>query len=690
MEIEKLLMNNNIINQIENDQKLSLINPLIEIKEKKNQEMIDMLQNLLKNKFESKLASLEKHSKKHLLIINNTLRTTNTITDISKKMLNEINKRKQKEKRMNFSKFSKSSKKLHLSQNRILTSKNSENISKTPIRAITNRSNFKNSNNNLLKRLKSDSKNKSPFVIQRRKVTFDDKNLKSPISLRSNKIKNNINDNFNSPSKINLYRKNISSTINNKNKRKNNNIRINTISENISRPSVISNETNNTYITSESSKSSFIIPKKNNLKSSRFKNDRISIEKTPNRKASSKKNIGLIGKMKKNLDKNTDRKTSPKKKNLIKQENKKEKSFNETDYKKNQKKNFFQNNNLTTFNLSSRKNMQSSDISSEKIITLETDLKKEANLIKDDPLLISSIKDLGLTTNTFLVNNISKDEININFDKNIDLSFQFKANDSESKEFILRNEFSLFNPENNFIDEYLNNILVFLSNKDIIKLKNCSKNFHKSIIDYLIKKFDSERSIFIEKQNELNLQIEEVPQKPSINDLKLTKGTWKAINLLNEDILNRLFQDKKPPNKEILIIYKIFFYLIKEKEIIRSFEDFDNNVFWEKCKNYFRESNEKTGDLLNNIFEQKKIIIDGENIYKIYNIAHNNIKKINPTYFSKICGTTGLFVFFIKDILDFLGFSEDIKIKKYSYWSYSEIINLLDSKINTLNKYQIN
>ena len=189
MEIEKLLMNNNIINQIENDQKLSLINPLIEIKEKKNQEMIDMLQNLLKNKFESKLASLEKHSKKHLLIINNTLRTTNIITDISKKMLNEINKRKQKEKRMNFSKFSKSSKKLHLSQNRILTSKNSENISKTPIRAITNRSNFKNSNNNLLKRLKSDSKNKSPFVTQRRKVTFDDKNLKSPISLRSNKIK---------------------------------------------------------------------------------------------------------------------------------------------------------------------------------------------------------------------------------------------------------------------------------------------------------------------------------------------------------------------------------------------------------------------------------------------------------------------------------------------------------------------
>jgi hypothetical protein len=47
-----------------------------------------------------------------------------------------------------------------------------------------------------------------------------------------------------------------------------------------------------------------------------------------------------------------------------------------------------------------------------------------------------------------------------------------------------------------------------------------------------------------------------------------------------------------------------------------------------------------------------------------------------------------LFVFFIKDILDFLGFSSDQKIQKNSYWSYSEIINLIDAKIDALNKLQ--
>ena len=671
MDLEEILINNKIINQIENDHKL--INPIIEIKENKKQEMIDMLQNLLKNQFESKLTSLEKHSKKHFLILNNTLKTTNYITDISKQIIKEINKKKQKEKRMNFYKISKSSKKLHLSQNHTLNTKNSENISKTPIRSITNRSNFVN--NNLFKRLKSDSKNKSPIITQRKKVTFDDKILKSPITFRSIKTNININATFNSPTKNKYsHRKNNSININSINNTKKNNI---TIGEN---PSVISNETNNTYITSESSKSSLICPKKNNLKTSKNKNDKKNMEKTPNRKSPLKKNIGIIGKMKKNIDKNTDRFSPSRKRNLIKQ-GKTEKNLNETDYKvrKNQKVEYY----LSTLNFSSRKNIESSDINNEKMITIETDLRKEANIINDDPLLISYLKDSDITTKELLSNDISKDEININFNKNLDKSFKLKSNESEKK------IFSLFDPGNNIIDDYLNNILVFLSNKDIIKLKNCSRTFHKTIIDYLIKKFDLERNNFIGKQNELHLQIEEIPKKFTIDDLKLTKGTLKAINLLNEDILNRLFQEKKPPREDILIIYKIFFYLIKEKDIIRSFEDCNNNIFWEKCKTFFRESNEKTGDLLNNIFEQKKLFIDGENIYRIYNIAYKNIKKINPTYFSRICGTTGLFVFFIKDILDFLGFSEDSKIKKYSYWSYSEIINTLDSKINILNKYQI-
>ena len=191
--------------------------------------------------------------------------------------------------------------------------------------------------------------------------------------------------------------------------------------------------------------------------------------------------------------------------------------------------------------------------------------------------------------------------------------------------------------------------------------------------------------IFIERQSQLNLSVDEIPQKLSINDLVLTKGSLKAINLLNEEILNKIFFEEKMPNFEILLVYKIFFQLIKNQDII-NYKDY-NDKFWEKCRNYFRAFNGKTGDCLNEVIKQNKIIIDGENIYKVYKIVHKEIYKIIPAYFSKICGTTGLFVFFIKDILDFLGFSNDKKFKNNSYWSFSEIINCIDSKINVINQY---
>lgn len=42
-------------------------------------------------------------------------------------------------------------------------------------------------------------------------------------------------------------------------------------------------------------------------------------------------------------------------------------------------------------------------------------------------------------------------------------------------------------------------------------------------------------------------------------------------------------------------------------------------------------------------------------------ILGNNSSKITPNYFSKLCGTTGLIVFFIKDVLDFIGITWDKK-----------------------------
>ena len=694
MDIEKLLINKNIINQIENDQKISLINPMIDIEENQKQKMIDMLQTILKNKFDSKLNILEKNSKNHFSIINKTLTTTKYITDLSIKLQKGIRQKKLQEKRSKFAKISKSTKKLQV-QSRAFTSKFSENISKTPNHCITNRNTFRNNsrikNYSLLQRMRNDSKIKSPIFRmytekRERKVAFEEKLSKSPISPRDyqltsyRKEKNNINKS--SINKTLSYKKNASSNV------KKNNIRINSVMENIAKGSVMSNDTNKSFITSESSKSSMFLTAK--------KNNNLTTSKNKNLKSPLKKSFGLIGTMKKNLDKN-----SPyKKRNSIKKRNKKEKTFNDNSSNEanisniNNRRKFNRNkellsdkNNIALIDFNSKYSIES-NINNDKIITLESNLKKEANLINNDPLLISSLKDLEFVPKVMLSNNISCDENN-NDNNNKVVNMKSINNYVKEKPFFFKKELSIFKEENYFFDENLNNILVFLYKKDILVLKNCSKSFHKLVIDYLVKQLDIERNYFITIQNELNINIEDIPPKLSINDLQLSKGALKAINLLNEEILNRLFIEDKPPNKEILIIYKIYFQLIKYEEIIKSFNSLDNNIFWEKCKLYFREKGGKTGSLLNSIVSNKEIYIDGDNLYQIYKLTQNNINKIYPAYYSKICGTTGLFVFFIKDILDFLGFSNDKKLQKNAYWNYSEIINMLDSKINKLNTFQI-
>ena len=80
------------------------------------------------------------------------------------------------------------------------------------------------------------------------------------------------------------------------------------------------------------------------------------------------------------------------------------------------------------------------------------------------------------------------------------------------------------------------------------------------------------------------------------------------------------------------------------------------------------------------------IDIEGNNLYKIYKLAYKDLNKIYPQYYSNICGTTGLFTFFIKDILDFVGISNDETIQKKAYWSYAKIIDSIDKKINYIKK----
>jgi hypothetical protein len=307
----------------------------------------------------------------------------------------------------------------------------------------------------------------------------------------------------------------------------------------------------------------------------------------------------------------------------------------------------------------------------------------ESNLIKsqeifdnNDPLLISPITD-----NDFIPT---------------DLILNVKEIENNHKTFL----------SEKFKDDFyyqFENFLKFLNNKEIFCLFFMNKKIKEISIKFLIKKLTNEKNFYLNK-------IKNIIERNKINDdnnlfvrknnnIELSKGTKKAITLLNEPIINRLFNEtNKIPNSDILLVYKIFFQFIKYKNIINqpffnfnendNENDNNNKIFWEKTCNFFAiENNGKTGDLIEKIVNQNKLVLDNKNIYKIIHIINGNIGKIIPSYFTKTCGTTGLIVFFIKDILDYTGISNDKKFWENAYFTYKGIVNVIDDNIEVLKKY---
>ena len=209
-----------------------------------------------------------------------------------------------------------------------------------------------------------------------------------------------------------------------------------------------------------------------------------------------------------------------------------------------------------------------------------------------------------------------------------------------------------------------------------MNLKLICKTFRNIINEVILSELENQK---IEYERKINLfKAEEILSPYNPNNITLTKGALKAVNLLNQALLNKLFTQSAIPSDDILLIYHIYFQLINHP-LTKEFND--KQIFWKKCCYYFNnESNGKTGELLlKNV--KDGIDLKSDNIYKLIQIMNGHIHKITPAYFSKICGTTGLFVFFIKDILDFLGISNDKKLQSNSYWTYKGVINVIDKKI---------
>ena len=320
------------------------------------------------------------------------------------------------------------------------------------------------------------------------------------------------------------------------------------------------------------------------------------------------------------------------------------------------------NENKSSENIINSKIIKKTKKKKDDIMKMENALQKGEFLTNDDPLLIAPITD---------------------FDFFIDKKFSnMSITNSEKKEIEKIN--SLFN---NLEEKIINIIFVFLNKDDLMQFKDVSKYFHKLFIKYIEKNLEEDKLYFSKKLENLNISNPQSPKK-TLNDFSISKKSMKAIQLLNEPSVNQFFFENISVDDKRLIIYRIFFQLIKHP--YKNIEIDKKELFWEKCRYYFsHESNGKVGELLQNIIDEKKICIDGNNLYKIYKIVYKDFDRINPQYFSNICGITGLITFIIKDILDFVGISNKESIQINAYWTYNDIIDDKNNKIEYIKNSKI-
>jgi len=168
----------------------------------------------------------------------------------------------------------------------------------------------------------------------------------------------------------------------------------------------------------------------------------------------------------------------------------------------------------------------------------------------------------------------------------------------------------------------------------------------------------------------------------------MTRGAIKAVELLNDKMYMQSFNPEVIPIPEVLNIYRILLYYINKPDIAKIKSP---NNFWQEVCNLFGNNSEgKVGSFINKY--SNDLNFTTENIFAISQIIGNDLSKMTAPSYTKICPTTGLVFFFIKDALEYSGIIVDKKtpliklmnLLEYNLEFYSSKIDRLQGKVEKM------
>ena len=378
----------------------------------------------------------------------------------------------------------------------------------------------------------------------------------------------------------------------------------------------------------------------------------------------------------------------------------------------NNEKEFKSSNTINSFYKSNK-----NDIKNEKKfnITKFSNIKNKLDLLYDNNLFSNDIR----------LNELNIDELQQNNNNNT-ISSPLHNTEDKDKTFSSLNQslLKLTNEDDSlYIDNYLCNpstyennnynnkisfeecletsieyICGYLPIKDVFSLGLINKEFYKIIIRYLISKTEN-------KMENIKIQISELIKANNntidINEKEIKKfecnaNSTRAITLLNSISKNNIFKQNSPlmNNKDIIFILELFFIAIGRKYDIIKYDNEEENISnskkWNYACKYFKENDKKN---LGVIFEKELINkkYNEEIINSLFEWSYKNIPKITPNYYKKIDKDIAIFVFIIKDLLDFFGISRDKKVNPQKIFVlYNIRLRVQDKLIQKLNKLLTN
>ena len=186
----------------------------------------------------------------------------------------------------------------------------------------------------------------------------------------------------------------------------------------------------------------------------------------------------------------------------------------------------------------------------------------------------------------------------------------------------------------------------------------CRLERSKRVIDKEIKHKEKDNKIFKPFDKGMPLILSQKAKKALelLNDREYSKiFTQKAAGNSNNDIKNSAMNRIKTPSDNVIAVYQILFQLFNPKKCDVMLYIGNNAIFWHKLSKYIT-SNSK-GKL--GLYLQREIYqIDfskHDNIQKVIAMIKDNLHIFTMNYFHKICSTTSLVVFALKEVLMHIG-----------------------------------